>query len=353
MKSTFRKIITEWKIGEGRFHTSLPKNVFPRLLLNLLTNMNHIQEFAVTGFKTSGIYPLNRKKIIDKNLRTDISKSSQNLVSPLFFERLAELRQASAKKPGAVVRGEKVKVSPGKSVSLEDVATGSSASKFQSKHKLIKIKNTQLNESLNIERQERNSKLNLNTFKELIDYDIPSSSKMYIDLQEASDKKSDGIQKEKSEILKKKDLFTEKSNLYDDYDLEDSLFHQKQAHMQKKCDNYSNESAYELDSLCSKGMCNPGVIATSEYLLAEGSYVVVRFEGKKTPYHFVGQVVNIEKDNNWNIKYFRRDFDTTNTSIISFKEPQVPDYFVTERKSIIKHLPEEFTDKLFLMIQQW
>ena len=226
MKSAWRKVITEWKIGEGRFHTSLPKNIFPRLFLNLLTNMNHIQEFAVNGFKISGIYPLNRKKVIDKILRTDISKSSQNLVSQLVLERLAELREASAKKPGAVMRGKKVKVPPGKCVSLEDVATDSSASKFQSKDKLIKIKNTQLNESLYIERQERS----LNTFKEMIDYDIPSSSKMYIKLQEASDKKSDSIQKEKSEMLKKKDLFTEKSDLYeDDYDLEGLLFHQKQA----------------------------------------------------------------------------------------------------------------------------
>ena len=70
----------------------------------------------------------------------------------------------------------------------------------------------------------------------------------------------------------------------------------------KKFDNYLNESTYELNSLCSKGMCDPGVVATSEYLLAEGSYVIVRFEGRKTPYHFVGQVVNIENDNNWNIK---------------------------------------------------
>ncbi|XP_065680509.1 uncharacterized protein LOC136094490 [Hydra vulgaris] len=53
MKSAWRKVITEWKIGKGRFHSSLPKNVFPRSLLNLVTNMNHIQEFAVNGFKTS------------------------------------------------------------------------------------------------------------------------------------------------------------------------------------------------------------------------------------------------------------------------------------------------------------
>ncbi|XP_065664792.1 uncharacterized protein LOC136086420 [Hydra vulgaris] len=125
MKSTCRKVLTASKIGEGRFHTPLPKNVFPRLLLNLISNMDHMQEFAVNGFKTSGIYPLNRKKIIDKILKADVSTSSQNLVSPLVLERLKELREASAKKPGAVLRGEKVKVLPGKSVSLDDVAVSS------------------------------------------------------------------------------------------------------------------------------------------------------------------------------------------------------------------------------------
>ncbi|XP_065639662.1 uncharacterized protein LOC136072385 [Hydra vulgaris] len=132
IKSTWRKVLTAWKIGEGRFHTSLPKNVFPRLLPNLIYNMDHIQEFAVHRFKTSGIYPLNRKKIIKKILRADISTSSQNLVSPLVLKRLKELREASAKKPGTVLRGKKVKVSPGKSVSLDDLAV-SSVLKSQSK----------------------------------------------------------------------------------------------------------------------------------------------------------------------------------------------------------------------------
>nr|XP_047138171.1 uncharacterized protein LOC124814460 isoform X1 [Hydra vulgaris] len=209
MKSTWRKVITAWKIGEGRFHTSLPKNVFPRLLLNLISNMDHIQEFAVNGFKTSGIYPLNRKKIIDKILRADISTSFQNLVSPLVLERLKELREACAKKPGAVLRGKKVKVSPGKSVSLDDVAV-SSVLKSQSKRKLIKIKNILLNNSLD----KITSSVDLDSFKDIIDYDMRSSSKMYIELQEDSAKKSEGIQKVKSKTLKKKKIYLLKKVIY-------------------------------------------------------------------------------------------------------------------------------------------
>jgi len=30
MKRKWRKVLTEWKVGEGKFHTSIPKHVFPR-----------------------------------------------------------------------------------------------------------------------------------------------------------------------------------------------------------------------------------------------------------------------------------------------------------------------------------
>ncbi|KAK4320945.1 hypothetical protein Pmani_008200 [Petrolisthes manimaculis] len=133
MKAEWRKVITEWKVCEGRFHTTLPKNVFPRLLFKLMTNMDHKEDFAVNGFKTTGIHPLNWQKVIDKLTRTDVSPSSRNLISTMVLEQLSELREASAKKPGAIQRGKAVQVSPGKSVSWNDIAAVPSGSKSQPK----------------------------------------------------------------------------------------------------------------------------------------------------------------------------------------------------------------------------
>ncbi|KAK4320944.1 hypothetical protein Pmani_008199 [Petrolisthes manimaculis] len=74
--------------------------------------------------------------------------------------------------------------------------------------------------------------------------------------------------------------------------------------------------------------------------LEEGSYVIVRFEGKKTPYHFVGKIVNKEEENCWNINYLRCCFDDSSPRCVSFKEPENLDFFITDSESIIKLLPK-------------
>lgn len=131
MKEAWRKVLTEWKNGIGRYNTTLPKPNFPNMLFILLTNMDRKEEFAVNGFRTTGIYPVNRKVVITKITKADVPQSSQHLVSPLLIEHLKKLREQAASKPGAVRRGRAIQVEPGKSVSLDNVASGTSCTTQQ------------------------------------------------------------------------------------------------------------------------------------------------------------------------------------------------------------------------------
>ena len=57
-------------------------------------------------------------------------------------------------------------------------------------------------------------------------------------------------------------------------------------------------------------MNNSDMLQNSD-TLAESSNVVVRFEVIKAPYGNVSQIVNRDEDIKWNIKYFRRNFETS------------------------------------------
>lgn len=60
---------------------------------------------------------------------------------------------------------------------------------------------------------------------------------------------------------------------------------------------------------------------------------------KKTPYHYVGKCEKKEGENEWNIRYFTRNFGISSPDFIPFKDPQNPNSYVTDTKSIVKHLP--------------
>lgn len=262
MKAEWRKVLTEWKVDEGRFHTTLPKNVFPRLLFKLMINMDRKEDFAINGFKTTGIHPLNRQKVIDKLTRKDLSPS-QHLVNSMVLQRLTELREASAKKPGSIQRGKAVLVSPGKSVSMDDIAAGPSGYKSQSK----------------------------------------GSAKRKLPIESSDDSSSS-----------------------EDDDLDMLLISEDEPEP-----DATPEGSQEEDG------------STGE--VEEGSYVIVRFPGKKAPYHYVGKCEKKEGENEWNIRYFRRNFDMSSPDFISFKDPQNPDLYVTDTQSIVKHLPFPLFEK--------
>jgi len=120
MKIAWRKILEQWKRGEGRKKSSVPKETFPALLTKL---ENEIMKNSVnnlkSGFKKCGIAPLNRTKILDRipNLQdpTDRAEHDANAtVDASIKSLLSEMRFQNTDLPPK--KKKKLDVPPGKSV---------------------------------------------------------------------------------------------------------------------------------------------------------------------------------------------------------------------------------------------
>ena len=72
-----------------------------------------------------------------------------------------------------------------------------------------------------------------------------------------------------------------------------------------------------------------------------GDYVLVKFSGKKSNYHFVRTLRNlVERERtSWDIKYFRCDCEAGGRSFL-FKEPENPDFMETPICDIVTKLPK-------------
>lgn len=122
LKIHWRKILEDWKMGEGKEDTSIPKDKFPRLLkkLCLKINENGCENF-MAGFKKCGIVPLNRDQVLDmfpdsrnysENLTADTSSQSaidESLKKFLELMRPSDQKQQRRKRT-------KLNVEPGMSV---------------------------------------------------------------------------------------------------------------------------------------------------------------------------------------------------------------------------------------------
>lgn len=81
--------------------------------------MPNINELLVKSFAATGIHPLNKDRIMAKVSHAHAPQT--DMVSPLVIEHLENLRTEANKKPDARVRAKRLLVSPGKSVSPQDV----------------------------------------------------------------------------------------------------------------------------------------------------------------------------------------------------------------------------------------
>lgn len=66
-KAQWGQILTQWKQGAGRRETTAPKDIFPRLLKQLLVKSEvNAGENIKSGFKKCGIHPFNPLEVLKR-----------------------------------------------------------------------------------------------------------------------------------------------------------------------------------------------------------------------------------------------------------------------------------------------
>jgi len=115
MKRAWRKVLTTWKKDEGKFATTLPKWVFPQLLLALMNAMPNLSDLMKAGFAACGIYPHDSERVLNK-IRKELPEgdTSREYVSEQVVEMLRSMRQQAAGPKRK--RAKRLHVEPGTSV---------------------------------------------------------------------------------------------------------------------------------------------------------------------------------------------------------------------------------------------
>lgn len=136
LKRCWRSILTQWKSGEGRLATSIPKDQLPSLLKSLLNQMEFTGRGAaniIAGFQKTGIQPLDRHTVLNQlppeqepsNDSAPPSELSDSLVS--FLKNMRYQRPKQKKQ----IR-KKLNVKAGKSITAEEPMSESESSQSQS-----------------------------------------------------------------------------------------------------------------------------------------------------------------------------------------------------------------------------
>ena len=136
LKQTWRIVLDEWKTGPGKFQPSLPKDQFPALLKKTLDKIEFDgrgTKNVKSGFEKTGIFPLNRRKVLEQIPESDEIHSTgadsiddDANVSDRLVNFLKDMRYRPGKR--TITRRRKVNVTAGKSVSLSDIEESLSVS---------------------------------------------------------------------------------------------------------------------------------------------------------------------------------------------------------------------------------
>ena len=120
MKAAWRKILTTWKESEhGRNLANIPKDIFPRLLKELIDGLyaekgNNI----VSGFRKTGIYPLCKENVLKRLPQKEVDSS---IVSETFIEHNSKKRDECKSNTKEKRKRKKLNALPGKSICYEDL----------------------------------------------------------------------------------------------------------------------------------------------------------------------------------------------------------------------------------------
>nr|CAI5862835.1 unnamed protein product [Callosobruchus analis] len=126
-KSHWRKILDKWKMTpDGQRLPTIPKNVFPSLLLSLWNEVLLNSEANIkSGFTKTGIYPLCKEKVLERlpsYSQPGAEQANTSSISDAFKKFLEDTRKEAIGQTGMIKRRKKkLNVPPGKSISAEEV----------------------------------------------------------------------------------------------------------------------------------------------------------------------------------------------------------------------------------------
>lgn len=107
LKTQWKGVLKEWKAKNSR-QLSMEKTQFPNLLKTCIDKNENIQSNIISGFRTTGIYPLNPDELLKKFQNKE--DFNPELVSESFIELLSQSRSSTTPR---VKRGRKINVEPG------------------------------------------------------------------------------------------------------------------------------------------------------------------------------------------------------------------------------------------------
>lgn len=255
LKKVWRSILASWKQGPGASAPTLSKWHFPKLLLELMQQMDDKwMPLSKAGFRATGIYPFNADHVLSKMRRDSPEQYPRENVSENLLAYLKAKRESSYKHRQP--RSKVIKVPPGQSLAAADF---SQASTNQAPRKQVKRKRK-------------------NVWEE--DEDAEDDNERNSDHEEEKEDDQDDDDKEQQE---------------DEEQVDEDLEQQ-----QDKDVNVTN--------------------------LPVRSYVLVKFTGKKTPYYYVAQLLELN-DEIWKVRYLRKQEQTSKTplGVFYFKEPEQPE----------------------------
>ena len=120
-KRIWRSVLEDWR-KESRKKGAIPKEIFPQLLRRLFNSMEERGDNLVSGFRATGLYPLDPTQVLKRLPPTDDNVPGSSLRES-FGESVVELlrEHVGASNVTSVKRKRGPKVAPGKRVSLADL----------------------------------------------------------------------------------------------------------------------------------------------------------------------------------------------------------------------------------------